>query len=48
MHCSGVHRPRWKFSEKMIRAPRCMRQKSMPMRSSGERGKPMSHSSISQ
>ena len=40
--------PRWKRSENMIRAVRCIRQNSIPTRSSGDRGKPWSHSSISQ
>jgi len=48
MHRSAVHRPRWKFSEKMILVARCMRHHSMPMRSSAERGKPLSHSASSQ
>jgi hypothetical protein len=48
MHCSGVHRPRWKLNEKMIRVARCMRHQSMPMRSSGDRGKPMSQRASSQ
>ena len=40
MHSCGVILPRWKRSEKMMRAQRCMRQKSMPTRFSGVFGKP--------
>ena len=32
---SGDQMPMWKLSEKMMRAQRCMRQKSAPTRSSG-------------
>ena len=48
MASSGVICPRCTLSEKMIRAARCIRQKSIPTRSSGERGKPRSYISISQ
>ncbi len=44
----GVICSRWNDSEKMIRAARCIRQKSMPILSSGPRGKSASQSSISQ
>ena len=40
MHCCGVHSPRWKRSEKMMRAARCIRQNSMPTLFSGVAGKP--------
>ena len=38
----GDQLPMWNFSEKMIRAQRCMRQKSAPTRSSGVSWKPRS------
>ena len=44
---AGVHSPRWNFSEKTIRAARCIRQNSMPIRSSGPLGNPSSQRSIS-
>ena len=40
--------PRWKLSEKMMRAQRCIRQKSMPTRFSGDFAKPRSQSRSSQ
>src|SRR5580658_2786710 len=42
MHWSGVHFPRWKLSENIILAHRWVRQKSMPILSSGDFGQPMS------
>jgi hypothetical protein len=48
MHSSGVIFSRWKLSEKMMRAQRCMRQNSMPISFSGDFAKCRSQSSISQ
>ena len=42
MHSCGDQRPRWKLSEKMMRAARCILQKSAPTRSSGVSWKPLS------
>ena len=43
MHSCGDQRPMWKLSEKMIRAARCMRQKSAPPFGSGVSWKPSSY-----
>ncbi len=48
MHSLGVIFSRWKLSEKMIRAQRCIRQNSMPTRFSGDLAKPVSQSRSSQ
>ncbi len=48
MHSCGDILPRWKFSEKVMRAQRCIRQNKKPTRSAGVFGKPRSYSSISQ
>ena len=48
MDAAGVIAPRWNFRLTMIRAQRCIRQKSAPTFSSGDATYPRSHNNISQ